>query len=39
MARDVAMVWTVRDDRALSVRFFIDQAEALEAAGLGKRSA
>lgn len=34
MARDVAMVWTVREDRAVSVRFYIDQAEALEAAGL-----
>jgi ketosteroid isomerase-like protein len=36
MARDVAMVWTVREDRAVSVRFYIDQAEALEAAGLSE---
>jgi len=34
MARDAAMVWTVREDRAVSVRFYIDQAEAVEAAGL-----
>lgn len=34
MARDAAMVWTVADDRALSVRFYTDQAEALDAAGL-----
>jgi ketosteroid isomerase-like protein len=34
MARDAAMVWTVRGDRAVSVRFYIDQAEALEAVGL-----
>ena len=31
MARDAAMVWTVREDRAVSVRFYIDQTEALEA--------
>jgi ketosteroid isomerase-like protein len=36
MARDAAMVWTVREDRAVSVRFYIDQAEALEAAGLSE---
>jgi ketosteroid isomerase-like protein len=36
MARDAAMVWTVRGDRAVSVRFYIDQAEALEAAGLSE---
>lgn len=34
MARDVAMVWTLRQGRALSVRFYTDQAEALEAAGV-----
>ena len=34
MARDAAMVWTVREGRAVSVRFYIDQAEALEAAGI-----
>lgn len=34
MARDAAMVWTVREGRAVSLRFFTDQAEALEAAGL-----
>jgi len=34
MARDAAMVWTVRDGRAVSVRFYIEQKEALEAAGL-----
>jgi uncharacterized protein len=34
MARDAAMVWTVREDRAVAMRFYIDQAEALEAAGL-----
>jgi uncharacterized protein YqfB (UPF0267 family) len=33
-ARDVAMVWTVREDRAVSVRFYTDQADALEAVGL-----
>ena len=32
MARDVAMVWAVRDGRAVSLRFYTDQAEALEAA-------
>jgi uncharacterized protein len=36
MARDVAMVWTMREDRAVSVRFYIDRAEALEAAGLSE---
>jgi uncharacterized protein len=36
MARDAAMVWTVHEDRAVSVRFYIDQAEALEAAGLSE---
>jgi ketosteroid isomerase-like protein len=34
MARDAAMVWTVADDRAASVRFYTDQTEALGAAGL-----
>ncbi len=34
MARDAAMVWTVREGRAVSVRFYTDQTEALEAAGL-----
>lgn len=34
MARDAAMVWTLRERRATSVRFYTDQAEALEAAGL-----
>jgi uncharacterized protein len=32
MARDAAMVWTVREGRALSLRFYIDQAQALDAA-------
>jgi ketosteroid isomerase-like protein len=36
MARDAAMVWTVRKDRAVSVRFYIDRAEALAAAGLSE---
>ena len=35
--RDVAMLWTVRDGRAVAVRFYIDQADALEAAGLDDR--
>jgi uncharacterized protein len=34
MAREAAMVWTVRERRAVSVRFYTDQAAALEAAGL-----
>jgi len=34
MARDAAMVWTVREGRALSLRFYVDQAEALKAAGV-----
>jgi ketosteroid isomerase-like protein len=34
MARDAAMVWTVREGRAVSLRFYTDQAEALKAAGL-----
>jgi ketosteroid isomerase-like protein len=34
MARDAAMVWTVRDGRAVSLRFYTDQAEALKVAGL-----
>ena len=34
MARDVAMVWTVREGRAMSVRFYTDRDEALEATGL-----
>jgi uncharacterized protein len=34
MARDAAMVWTVREGRAVSVRFYTDQAAALKAAGL-----
>ena len=32
MSRDVAMVWTVRDGRAASVRFYADQAAALDGA-------
>jgi ketosteroid isomerase-like protein len=36
MARDAAMVWTAREDRVVSVRFYIDQGEALEAAGLSE---
>ena len=36
MARDVAMVWTVRGDRAVSVRFYVDQAEALADAGVSE---
>lgn len=34
MARDVAMLWTVHESRAVSLRFYVDQEEALEAAGL-----
>jgi ketosteroid isomerase-like protein len=34
MARDAAMVWAVRNSRLVSVRFYTDQARALEAAGL-----
>jgi ketosteroid isomerase-like protein len=34
IARDVAMVWTVREGRAVSLRFYTDQAEAVKAAGL-----
>jgi hypothetical protein len=30
------MVWTAREDRVVSVRFYIDQGEALEAAGLSE---
>jgi ketosteroid isomerase-like protein len=33
MARDAAMVWAVRNSRLVSVRFYTDQAGALEAAG------
>jgi ketosteroid isomerase-like protein len=36
MARDAAVVWTVNEDRAVSVRFYIDQAEALVGAGLSE---
>lgn len=36
MARDAAMVWTVRGGRLRSASFYIDQAEALEAAGLSQ---
>jgi ketosteroid isomerase-like protein len=36
MARDAAMVWTVREGRAVSLRFFTDEAEALKAAGLSE---
>jgi ketosteroid isomerase-like protein len=32
--RQTAMVWTVHDSRATSLRFFRNRAEALEAAGL-----
>jgi len=38
MARDAAMVWTVGEGRAVSVRFYTNQAEALVAAGLGSGS-
>jgi uncharacterized protein len=38
MARDAAMVRTVREDRAVSVRFYIDRAEALQAAGCRSRA-
>jgi hypothetical protein len=31
---ETAWVWTIRAQRAASVRFYIDPAEALEAAGL-----
>jgi ketosteroid isomerase-like protein len=34
MARDAAMVWTVREGRAVALRFYTDQGEALKAAGL-----
>lgn len=34
MTRDVAMVWTLRGTRASALRFYVKQAEALEAAGL-----
>jgi uncharacterized protein len=34
MARDAAMVWTVRDGRAVSVRFYIEQTKALESVRL-----
>jgi uncharacterized protein len=34
MARDAAMVWKVDEGRAVSVRFYTDQAKALEAAGV-----
>jgi ketosteroid isomerase-like protein len=30
------MVWTVRERRAVSVRFYTDQAAAFEAAGLSE---
>ena len=36
MARNAAMVWTIDEGRAKSVRFYTDQAEALEAAGLSE---
>jgi ketosteroid isomerase-like protein len=32
--RNVAMVWTVRDGKAVGLRFYIDQSDALKAAGL-----
>jgi ketosteroid isomerase-like protein len=32
LERRTAMVWTVRQDRAISVRFFRDRQEALDAA-------
>jgi ketosteroid isomerase-like protein len=32
--RQTAMIWTVRGDKALSLRFYRDQHRALEAAGL-----
>ena len=34
MERQTAMVWTVREKRATSLRFFRSRAEALEAGGL-----
>jgi uncharacterized protein len=34
IARDAAMVWTLREGRATSLCFYRDQAEALEAAGV-----
>jgi ketosteroid isomerase-like protein len=36
--RQTAMVWTVHDRRATSLRFFRDRAEALEAVGLQERA-
>src|SRR5215211_3997840 len=36
IAREAAMVWTVHEHRAMSVRFYIAQGEALEAAGLSE---
>ena len=38
MGRDAAMIWTVRDGRAVSVRFYIDRAKALEAVGLSEQT-
>jgi ketosteroid isomerase-like protein len=35
--RHVAMVWTVREGRATALRFYVDQADALKAAGLDNR--
>jgi ketosteroid isomerase-like protein len=34
MERETAMVWTIRNKRAVSLRFFRNRAEALEAAGV-----
>ena len=36
LEQQVAAVWTMRDGRALSVRYHDDRAEALEAAGLSE---
>lgn len=38
IARDAAMVWTVRDGRAVSVRFYIEQSKALEAVRLSEQA-
>ena len=35
--RDVAMVWSVSEGRATALRFYLDQAEAMKAAGLRDR--
>lgn len=35
--RETAMIWTVRDDKAVSLRFYRDRGRALEAAGSGDK--